>query len=225
MPVNQAFIVAGGQPACWCDHQLPVGCIRTSKTREKIDDSKLHVESMAQSDRQFSTLSMSCPWMLRDPAFSDVGTDTSTVRSGPGSFVPTRGCSSCKVALLLWERLGTVRRAAMPLPFLLHGLPHSKKLGCSRIARQESENAESRRWVWLSCAPDIASPPQARSGECCRLSPSQVLYGYGGTGGGAQDGGAKSLLDLRCGMLWVAPDYSLQASCRSAGDCRGAANC
>lgn len=142
------------------------------RRERKSMHSKLHVESMAQSDRHFSTLSKSCSWMLRDPAFSDVGTDTSTVRSGPGSFVPTRGCSSCKVALLLWERLGTVRRAAMPLPFLLHGLPHSKKLGCSRIARQESENAESRRWVWLSCAPDIASPPQARSGECCRLSPS-----------------------------------------------------
>lgn len=40
---------------------------------------------------------------------------------------------------------------------------------------------------------------------------------YGSNDGGACDGGAKSLLDLRCGMLWVAPDYTPKA-CRHRAD-------
>lgn len=163
--------------------------------------------------------------MLRDPAFSDVGMDTSTVRSGPGSFVPTRGCSSCKVALLLWERLGTVRRAAMPLPFLLHGPPHSKS---SDAREQHGKNPKTRRAGYGSgCLVLQISPHRRRRdlGNAVVPPHRKVFYGYGSSDGGAQDGGAKSLLDLRCGMLWVAPDYSLQASRRSAGDCRGAANC
>lgn len=57
---------------------------------------------------------------------SDVGTDTSTVRSGPGSFFHEVAVHAGRVASV--ERLGTVRRAAYPFFCVSSApcLPHLK---------------------------------------------------------------------------------------------------
>lgn len=137
--------------------------------------------------------------MLRDSASSDVGTDTSTVRSGPDSFF-SRGCSSCRSRCFC----GTARhgrRAAYPFfcvssaPCLPHPKARTFKNKTARIRKRGEKEigllSVSRYWVHRR---------RRDLGKVFAGSHRKVLYGS--NGGGAKHGAAKSLLDLRCGMVW-----------------------
>lgn len=118
----------------------------------------------------------------------------------------------------------------MLLPFLLHILPHSNKARMLLHKNKHGENPKTRRagamgsgllavfvsryrftavfaiWGNWSVIPIV---------KCCTVATAAGLKQ-------STEEPAKSLLDLRCGMVnGVPPDYTLQASCRSAGDCRG----
>lgn len=104
--------------------------------------------------------------------------------------------------------VGRARRAAYPFFCMPSGpsLAPSEKLGCSRTARQlarrESENAERDKSVCCPVSRYRFTAAGAIWGNCSLVP---IVTVDGSNAGGAKHGGAKSLLDLRCGMVMMAP--------------------
>lgn len=176
-----------------------------SKIRESDVESRAQGSDLIPSSTSFASGS----WMLRTRCCRASGR-TREHEYGEGAdpvlFSLTR-LQFMQVALLLWDGWAQVRRAAYPFSCMPSGpfLPHPRARGCSRDNKHKHTATVRKRGEraigLLSCLQISAHRPRRDLGKL----PAGGFHRDRCTvaaAAGPSHGGAKSLLDLRCGMVW-----------------------